>query len=76
MEQDEIRVRGGDPAEQQGGQSAAEHKVEDLYKNDVDRQLWAPAPLDFGGSSFTPRRRLRRWMQAVRSMFLRLFSVR
>ena len=48
--------------------------IEDLYKSDADRRLWAPAPYNEEFGSI--RRMLRRWSRAVRSALRRIFSSR
>jgi hypothetical protein len=61
--------------EQPDGQSNSDPKVEDLYKSDVDRRLWAPA-VDLEEEAKMQRKRLRRWIMAVRSAFRRWLSIR
>jgi hypothetical protein len=56
-------------------QSEADPKIEDLYKSDVDRRLWAPSPdTDESGPGW--RQRLRRWGQALTAAVHRLLSYR
>lgn len=62
-------------AESPDGQSDSDAKIEDLYKSDVDRQLWAPA-VDLEEEVKVQRKRLGRWIEAVRSAFRRWLSIR
>lgn len=57
------------------GRSDSHPKIEDLYKSDVDRQLWAPA-VDLVEEARIERKRLGRWIEAVRSVFRRWLSIR
>jgi hypothetical protein len=56
-------------------QPDSDPKVEDLYKSDVDRRLWAPA-VDLDEEAEIQRKRLGRWIEAVRAAFRRWFSIR
>lgn len=65
----------GSEANERDAESESDQRVEDLYKSDVDRRLWAPA-VDLDEEAEVQRKRLGRWIEAVRAAFRRWFSIR